>query len=101
VPTPPRIYGDYDGDGFVTGNDLLEFQRQLGQQPSVDFNAGRSFGATTTDLVDKDDLAIWLRHVFASPPTSRAVPEPSALALLVGSTSALALGHFRGRRRRG
>jgi hypothetical protein len=85
------VPGDFDLNGAVTAFDLLTWQNGFGA-------GGTTYGEGDADLdgdVDAFDLLIWQEN-FGS--AAAAVPEPSALFLLV--TGALAVVLFVGRRRR-
>lgn len=70
---------DFDGSGFVDGNDFLIWQRNFG------LGLIQSEGDADGDMdVDNNDLIIW-QNQYGSPPLSAvaaAVPEPASLALL-------------------
>ena len=71
---------DFNGDGFVDGNDFLIFQRGLGVGSTL------AEGDANGDMiVDDADLAIWETQYGTSPlaAATAAVPEP-ATALLLG-----------------
>ena len=65
--------GDFDGDGDIDGHDFLLWQR--GGSPN-----GISSG----------DLALWQDTYGTSPLAAVTIPEPSALALVIGCVLALA-----------
>jgi len=74
---------DFDGDGFVNGNDFLVWQRGVGTGTSLVDGDANGDGA-----VDAADLAIW-EVQFGSPAvmgsssvTGVAVPEPATVATL-------------------
>jgi hypothetical protein len=83
----PMNPGDFDNDGDVDGNDFLAWQR------------GNSPNGTPGGPVSAADLLDWQNNYGPGPlSAATAVPEPSALALLVGLVG---LGCARSRSRRG
>lgn len=70
-PTP---LGDFDGDGAVSGNDFLAWQRALGS--AVD-PAGGGADANRNGVVDFGDLAAWRANLGAVA-TAAAEDSPSA-----------------------
>jgi hypothetical protein len=67
------IPGDYDGDGFVTGNDFLAWQRGLGS-PAVPVGSGAD--GDNSGTVDAGDLTVW-RNAY---PTVVAATAASVVA---------------------
>jgi hypothetical protein len=84
------LWGDYDGSGTVDGGDFLEWQRQLGQEPSATFTAARAFTANATQppTINAADLAVWRTYYGAmlSPPT--VIPEPATWTILLAGLAA-------------
>jgi hypothetical protein len=86
------LAGDFDVDGDVDGNDLLSWQRDLGDTgtyPPAD--------ASLSGVVEAADLAIWRAQFSRSvelPATAPAsVPEPTGLYLaMAGALAALRTG---------
>jgi hypothetical protein len=84
------LLGDYNQNGVVDAPDYAVWRDTLGQ-------AGVSLAAdgNGSGIVDAGDYAIWAAHfgnVFGAGANARseaAVPEPSALTLLVGCSAAL------------
>jgi hypothetical protein len=78
------IAGDYDSDGDVDGNDLVEWRGDFG----ID---GGSDGDGDGDS-DGNDFLIWQRNLGQSNATASAgaVPEPAALGLLAVAALGLA-----------
>jgi hypothetical protein len=88
---PPNA--DFDGDGFVDGQDLAIWETHFGAQ-EVD----RAHGDADGDRdVDGADYLVWQQMASAGLPTTPA-PEPNSATLVAGS-AALALAS-RGRRNR-
>jgi autotransporter-associated beta strand protein len=82
VPVP----GDFNSDGFVDGNDLLQWQEDFGIDDGSDADGD---GDT-----DGRDYLIWQRNFTAGEPlaaAATAVPEPSSLVLLLGLVLAVRL----------
>jgi hypothetical protein len=80
--------GDFDGDGDFDGSDFLVWQRGVGR---TDTGLPSNGDANADGAVDGADLAVW-QTKFAMAPEGTAVaavPEPSALALIVLSVVAL------------
>ncbi len=63
--TAPAIAGDFDGDGEVTGNDFLAWQRGLGT-PGLQGSAASGDADGDRD-VDADDLGLWSQNYGAAP----------------------------------
>jgi autotransporter-associated beta strand protein len=81
----PIIPGDFNGDGFVDGLDLAQWQEDHGVNDESDADGdGDSDGR---------DFIIWQRNFTGSPPlaASVSVPEPATYSLLMLSLAALAL----------
>ncbi|MBA4105965.1 MAG: hypothetical protein C0485_09420 [Pirellula sp.] len=82
---------DFDGNGFVDGDDLTAWQNGFG---TLD-NADRSMGDANADGdVDGGDYLMWQQSYGTSvaptsPPVTASVPEPSSLAALVALSPAL------------
>jgi hypothetical protein len=77
--------GDFNGDSVVNGADLSMWRGSYGLNASADANGdGRSDGF---------DALVWQRNqgLSAVLPAARAVPEPSALIMAVGSLAAMGL----------
>jgi hypothetical protein len=72
---------DFDGDGPVTGNDFLIWQRNFGLTGQIDNSNGDANG---DGVVDDDDLVLWETQYGTTPPLAgaSAVPEPSSLVLI-------------------
>ena len=91
---------DFDEDGFISGNDFLIWQRNLGKLVDAQHTEGDANG---DGMVDAADLALLNAGVMPPPMAhlaSRAVPEPAAIAstLLAVGLSAAALRRVRRRR---
>jgi len=78
---PEPIPGDYNADGVVDGGDLANWKAGFGTTG----NATRSQGDADGDLdVDGADFLVWQRQVGSGPnSTGAAIPEPTALVILV------------------
>lgn len=89
---PEPIPGDFDGNGYVDGNDLTKWK--------VDFSLGNGSDADGDGDSDGNDFLIWQRQLGqGTPPNATPVPEPAW-----GPLSLLTLGvaaswrHRRGQR---
>ncbi len=81
----PIIPGDFNGDGFVDGTDLTQWQEDHGVNDESDADGdGDSDGR---------DFLIWQKNFTGSPSlaASVSVPEPATYSLLMLSLAALAL----------
>ena len=80
------LAGDFNGDQFVDGADLLAWQRAFGS------NGAHPADADRNHVVDEGDLAIWRNYYGASGLVDQlaAVPEPAGLALVCLSILAIA-----------
>ena len=67
------IPGDFDGDDFVDGDDLVEWEN----------NFGPGDGADADDDGDSDgnDFLIWQRNLGMGNPNATSVPEPTSWAM--------------------
>jgi len=77
---PASIPGDYNGSGFVDGQDLTVWKGQFGQTGALSAD-----GDADSD-VDGNDFLIWQRHVGQTTPSAAAisaVPEPCASGLML------------------
>jgi hypothetical protein len=97
--TSAELAGDYDGDSFVTGNDFLAWQRQLG---AIGLTAGNGADGSRDGTVDADDLDVWRANFPAaavaaavtaapegdSPSPTTAEASDVAIAAIAESTSA-------------
>jgi hypothetical protein len=88
----PGDTGDFDGDGTVDGDDLVQWKGDFGVNGDSDADGDGDS--------DGNDFLIWQRTLGPTPPGGATpavtgVPEPQSLALLVGAVGVLA-----GRRRR-
>jgi hypothetical protein len=95
IATPPGGHADFDGDGEVTGADLLAWQRGLGSTAATLMQGD----ANSDGIVDSRDLAVWQSRTFAAgisatTRTLATVPEPdfsttcaSAILVLVVTVS--------------
>jgi hypothetical protein len=90
---------DFDSDGDVDGEDFLTWQQNVGTSSGGTREQGNA-NPGTDGAVDGADLAIWSSQFGTSPSSAVAgvVPEPSALAIGLGSV--VGFGAFRGRRRK-
>jgi hypothetical protein len=89
--TPPTDDADFDGDGVISGNDLLIWQRGLGLTDQTDNLNG---DANASGIVDETDLGAWRdQFTFDAPAVAAAatVPEPGAFAMGVVAVSAFAI----------
>jgi hypothetical protein len=68
---------DFDGDGFVDGDDLAQWEQAFGLTAAGDAN---SDGAT-----NGRDALVWLREFTGNTPTPLSVPEPISLVQLLCS----------------
>jgi hypothetical protein len=76
--TAPAMAGDFDGDGVVTGNDFLAWQRGLGTPALV---ATAAAGDADGDRdVDAADLGLWSQNYGAAPPSAAAVVLASVVS---------------------
>lgn len=69
--TAPAMAGDFDGDGVVTGNDFLVWQRGLGT-PALQGTADAGDADGDRD-VDAADLGLWSQNYGTAPPSAFAV----------------------------
>jgi hypothetical protein len=76
--TSTALPGDYDGDGAVSGNDFLAWQRQLGS-PAVPPDSGADGDGSGT--VDGPDLGVW-RDNYGEPGFAAAVVIDSSASSL-------------------
>lgn len=85
LPIVQQDNADFDGDGTVTGLDFLIYQQNVGLSGQTDNSNGDANGDGT---VGQADLAIYETQYGGAPLTGSlgAVPEPSALMLLVAGT---------------
>jgi hypothetical protein len=77
IAAPLGGHADFDGDGGVTGSDLLAWQRGLGSTAATLMHGD----ANSDGLVDGHDLALWKTHsfvasAFANASSAAFVPEP-------------------------
>ena len=73
---PLVIPGDFDGDGMVDGDDLVQWEGDFGLNPDSD--------ATGDQETDGADLLLWQQHLgeMTATPIGAAVPEPQGFSLL-------------------
>ena len=78
-------FGDFNGDGFTDGSDMLQWQKTLGS------TSDRAADANGDGVVDGLDLAVWKRYfgwtqnaLPAVGEASAAIPEPTTVTLLWG-----------------
>jgi autotransporter-associated beta strand protein len=93
-PTAPGIENaNFDGDGDVDGNDFLIWQRGFGGPGTASQGDANADGQ-----VNDVDFGIW-KNQFGTTglaaPAVGAVPEPTAVAMLLGAAGAALLGRRR------
>lgn len=69
------LYGDYDVDGDVDGNDFLTWQRQLG---STAVPSGSGADGNSSGTVDAPDLTVWRTYFGEVAAVPAAVPQAAA-----------------------
>ncbi len=81
VVEPPVDNADFDGDGDIDGRDFLTWQRGFGT--GVLLQEGDANGDSTVDGLDLD---VWQTQYGTTPGLAAvsAVPEPSAILMLLG-----------------
>lgn len=82
----PSDAGDFDGDGFVDGADLLVWQREFGS------HANSVADADGSGSVDASDLAVWQQRFGdggGSPSATGKIPEPTACISTVSAVAAI------------
>lgn len=88
----PEYLGDYDENGAVDGNDLLLWQRELGNAATP---SGSGADGDLSGTIDASDLAVWQSNFGQSNPVPApsigAVPEPSAAVLALSGLASLGL----------
>lgn len=82
----PVVEADFDGDLDVDGDDFLIWQRGLGT--GTTHAQGNTNPGEDSD-VDAGDLATWRAGYGLPVPTITAIPEPSAIALVLAGVMAL------------
>ncbi len=82
--------GDFDGDGRVTGNDFLIWQRNLGQAGGLAQGDADGDGRVTFA-----DLHLWRQAFAPDIPPRAAIPEPAGAGLALIALTALAAGRRR------
>ncbi|MCC7083428.1 MAG: dockerin type I repeat-containing protein [Pirellulales bacterium] len=81
------IPGDFNGDGNVDGADFVAWQTHFPTESGAALADG---DANADGTVDGADFVVWQTHFpFPSAPAPGAVPEPSAVALLVSALAAI------------
>jgi len=84
----PPVPGDFNGDGNVDGDDLLDWQTSFGTTGSAEIADG---DADEDGDVDGNDFLIWQRNRSTPALSSQsAIPEPTTLGLTLIGFSALA-----------
>ena len=81
IVEPPVDNADFDGDGDIDGRDFLTWQRGYGI--GISLQEGDANGDNTVDGLD---LGIWQTQYATTPELAAvsAVPEPSAIFILLG-----------------
>lgn len=86
IPSSPA---DFDDDGDVDGDDLVQWKASFGVDALADADG---------DLItDGNDFLIWQRE-FTPPAAASAIPEPSSVALALLAMSGVAVSRVRKRR---
>jgi hypothetical protein len=104
-PLPPTVPGDYNGNGIVDAADYSVWRDSLGQTGTNLAANGNNSGASA-NRVDQADYTFWAARFGNTTPSgaaalgpNSAVPEPTAVVLmLVGGLALLTAGR-RGSRR--
>lgn len=82
--------GDFDGDGFVSKDDLATWEVHFGTIANSPFTAGDGDGDRDAD---GGDFLVWQRNLIAAASALPAtVPEPTAMALLLVGVSSVVFG---------
>ncbi len=85
----PPVPGDFNGDGIVDGDDLLDWQTGFGTTGSAEIADG---DADEDGDVDSSDFLVWQRNLSASALTNlESVPEPTTLIMALAGLGALAV----------
>lgn len=89
----PEPSADFDSDGFITGLDFLDWQRNVGLASGATKAQG---DADNNGTVDSDDLVIWETQYGGAAPiiSATSVPEPTTYTLALAALCRL----FRRRR---
>ncbi|QDU54835.1 dockerin type I repeat-containing protein [Aeoliella mucimassa] len=97
LEAPARTHGDFNGDGKVDLADYTVWRDSLGSE--LEYEAD----ANDDGMIDSDDYSVWRtnygRGIADNAAAVNAVPEPSALAMvLLGGAALLTLRHRTKRR---
>jgi hypothetical protein len=74
----PRLTGDFNRDGRVDSTDYIVWRKTMGSEEHLAADASRN------GIVDEEDYSMWRLNFGAVAPSGGAVPEPPALALVIG-----------------
>lgn len=88
LATPPSVSGDYNGDGTVNAADYTIWRDTLGS--TTDLRANGDNTGVSENVIDQADYNFWTSQFgTGASALSTAVPEPSAVSLLVAASAVI------------